>query len=98
MRYSGRCQDIEERKFLHELESELFEVGDNLELEVYLVEKLGRSSSFWFVWLFRVFGYDYEPEVNQELWWAEEELVIRRLPFVMIFYAWSNNVALGRVH
>ena len=98
MRYSGRSQDIEERKFLHELESELFEVGDDLELEVYLVEKLGRSSSFWFVWLFRVFGYDYEPEVNEELWWAEEELLFRRLPFVLMFYAWGNNVPLGRVH
>lgn len=89
---------MSERKFLHELEAELFEVGDDLELEVYLVEMLGRSSSFWYIWLYRVFGYDYKPEDDEELWWAEEEILFRRLPFVLIFFAWSNGVELSVVH
>lgn len=98
LRYSGLCQDRGERMYLHELELDHFGDDENLELGVYFVQMLGRSSVYWDVWLFRVFGYDYERELDPEYFLHEEDLLLSRISVVLFMYAWENGEYLGRVH
>ncbi len=98
LRYSGLCQDRAERMYLHEFELEIFGDDESLELGVYFVQMLGRSSVYWDIWLFRVFGYDYEREDDPEYFAYEEELLLSRISFVLFMYAWENGEYLGHVH
>lgn len=83
---------------MHDLELEIFGDDEDLELGVYFVQMLGRASVYWDVWIFRVFGYDYEREESPDHFVYEEDLLLSRISFVLFMYAWENGEYLSPMH